>query len=152
MDVAVGRAKQVVLLDHIAIDEGIAERVAHCRRDARQQLGAVLVVPPRGEVEPQRVDVTVGGAKQVVLLKQAAFFVDEGVAERIDHCGGDARQQHGAILVVPPRGEVEPQRVDVAVGRAKQVVLLDHRATDEGIAKRVAHCGGSSCRKGHIHA
>ena len=78
VDVAVGRAKQVVLLDHIAIDEGIAERVAHCRRDARQQLGAVLVVPPRGEVEPQRVDVTVGGAKQVVLLKQAAFFVDEG--------------------------------------------------------------------------
>jgi hypothetical protein len=36
------------------------------------------VVPSLGEVEPQRVDVTIARAEQVVLLDQAGLFVDEG--------------------------------------------------------------------------
>ena len=41
------------------------------------------MVPSLGEVEPQRVDVTIARAEQVVLLDQAGLFVDEGVAERV---------------------------------------------------------------------
>jgi hypothetical protein len=40
------------------------------------------VVPSLGEVEPQRVDVTIARAEQVVLLDQAGCFVNKGVTER----------------------------------------------------------------------
>jgi len=75
------------------------------------------VVPSLGEVEPQRVDVTIARAEQVVLLDQAGCFVNKGVTERVTYRRGDARHKRGTILVVPSLGEVKPQRVDVAIGR-----------------------------------
>src|SRR6266705_2228532 len=105
---------------------------------------AVLVMPTLAEVEPECVDVTVGGAEQVVLLDQSRRTVDEGVSERIAHGRRHARHDRGAIFVMPALAEVEPQRVDVTVRCPKQVVLLDDsgRAVDERVAERVAYRRG----------
>ena len=138
MDMTISGAKQVVLLKQstILVNKGVAERVAYCGRDTWQKGGAILVMPTRGEVEPQRMDVTISGAKQVVLLKQSTIFVNKGVAEWVAYCRRDVWQKGGAILMMPTCSEVEPQRMDMTISGAKQVVLLDY-------------CRGSRYRSNH---
>jgi len=125
----------------LAGDEGVAEQVAYCRRDVWQKGGAILMMPTRGEVEPQRMDVTISRAKQVMLLDYRA--IDKGVAERVAYCRRDVWQKGGAILMMPTRGEVEPQRMDVTISGAKQVVLLKQSTifVNKGVAEWVTYCG-----------
>ena len=83
------------------------------------------MVPASREVEPQRMNVAIGRAKQIVLLYEACRVVYEGIAERVSHGRRCARLEQSAVLVVPASREVEPQRMDVAIGRAKQIVLFE---------------------------
>lgn len=105
------------------------------------------MAPPVGEVEPQRVNMTVRGTKQIMLLSQSGFFVDEGIPHRVPHGGRHPRHKHRSVLMAPPIGKVEPYRVDMAVGGTEQIVLLGLSGcfVDEGIAKGVAHCGWRRC-------
>jgi len=82
------------------------------------------VVPPLGEVEPQRVDVAIGGAEQVVLLGQAGPFVDEGIAERVAYRGPSLRGTKSTVGTILRGPAVALSGVMVGIVSVSFVVLV----------------------------
>src|SRR5207247_68509 len=83
-----------------AVDERVRNWIAERRRRARNERGAILVMPALAEIEPQCMDVTVGRTKQVVLLDNAGWIIDQHVPRWI----GDGRGHWRRIRAVGGRG------------------------------------------------